>query len=90
MAALYMVAKMQPKSAALGVVARELALDLADATYALDFVQHVAGLTNGVADMLSRKHDPSKSFALPDLLVGVPEVTPQLRDRRWWRTMPAS
>lgn len=88
MAALHMVAKMQPKSAALGVVARELALDLADATYALDFAQHVAGITNGIADMLSRKHDPSKTFVLPDLLAGVPEAVPQLRDRRWWRTMP--
>ena len=89
MAALEMVAKMQPKSKSLGVVARELALDLADSTYSLDFAQHVAGVTNGIADTLSRKFQPGKSFAVPQFLVHAKEVPPPVRIASWWRTKPA-
>ena len=77
---------MQPKNKALGVVARELALDLSDASYSLDFAQHVAGVTNGIADALSRKMQPGKSFSLPHLLKdGLFDITP-VRNRLWWRT----
>ena len=85
MAALYAVAKMQPKSKALGIVARELALDLADASYAVDFVQHVAGLANGSADSLSRKWQPGKEFVLPSLLASATEVQAPTRCPSWWR-----
>ena len=81
-----MVAKMQPKSKALGVVARELALDLSEASYSLDFAQHVAGITNGTADVLSRRLQPGKNFALPSLLADAREDFPPERDLSWWRT----
>ena len=83
-----MIAKMQPKSKSLSVVARELALDLADATYALDFAQHVAGVTNGIADILSRRLQPGKTFALPHFLHLAKEVLPPARNCEWWRTRP--
>ena len=85
MAALYAVAKMQPKSKALGIIARELALDLADASYTIDFLQHVAGLANVTADTLSRKWQPDKKFAIPDLLTNAVEVKPPVRTPNWWR-----
>jgi hypothetical protein len=85
MAALYAVAKMQPKSKALGVIARELALDLADASYAVDFLQHVAGLANGTADSLSRKWQPGKKYTFPSLLANAEEVKPPTRSPSWWR-----
>ena len=85
MAALYAVAKMQPKSKALGIVARELALDLADASYSVDFLQHVAGLANVTADALSRKEQPGKTFKLPSLLSNAVEVKPPARAPCWWR-----
>ena len=88
LSALHMVAKMQPKSRSLSIVARELALDLADATYALDFAQHVAGVTNGIADSLSRRFQPGKAFALPHFLHLAKEVPPPVRNREWWRTRP--
>ena len=86
LSALEMVAKMQPKSKSLGVVARELALDLADATYALDFAQHVAGITNGIADSLSRKHQPGKRYKVPEFLCDACEIVAQPRNLKWWRT----
>ena len=64
MAASHAVAKMQPKSKALGVIARELALNLADASYSVDFLQHVAGLANVTADTLSRKSQPNTEFEI--------------------------
>ena len=85
LAALYAVAKMQPKSKALNIVARELALDLADASYTVDFIQHVAGLANVTADALSRKRQPGKEFILPGLLASAIEVTPPNRSPSWWR-----
>ena len=89
LSALEMVAKMQPKSKALGVVARELALDLSSASYALDFAQHVAGITNGIADSLSRKNQPGKSYELHHLLKDAREDAPQPRDINWWKSKSA-
>ena len=85
-AALYMVARMQPKSRSLGIIARELALDLASASYAPDFTQHVAGIANGVADTLSRKAQPGKSFQTPLYLKSALEVHPPTRVKSWWRS----
>ena len=87
-AALTMVAKMQPKSASLGVVARELALDIAASSYAPDFVQHVHGVSNTIADILSRKTDPEKSFKLPVLLRYAQEIEAPARPQNWWLTVP--
>ena len=89
MAVLHTVAKMQPKSKSLGVVARELALDLACASYAVDFVQHVAGVTNVTADVLSRRWQPGKTFEIPFVLERAAEVEPPVRGPSWWRTGPA-
>ena len=88
-AALTMVAKMQPKSKSLAAVARELALDIASASYVPDFVEHVHGITNGVADTLSRKFQAGKSFTLPNILLNACEVCPQLREASWWLARPA-
>ena len=46
MATLAMVCKMQPHSAALNVVARELALDIADAAYDPQLATHVPRVAN--------------------------------------------
>ena len=90
MAALYTVAKMQPISKSLGVIARELALDLASSSYTVDFVQHLACVTNVTADELSRKWPPGKTFKVPFMLGRAVEVEPPVRNPAWWRTKPAS
>ena len=54
MSALYTVTKMQPSGPSLMVVAREFALDMADAVYDPQLVSHVPGVANLAADALSR------------------------------------
>ena len=85
---LALVAKMQPHSAQLGIIARELALDISSAAYAPDVVEHLPGIANTAADALSRKSDPHKSYRLPHYLEGVPEVSVE-RPPMWWKTGPA-
>ena len=85
---LALVAKMQPHSAQLGIIARELALDIASAAYAPDVVEHLPGIANTAADVLSRRLDPVKSYTLPHYLVGVPEISVE-RPPMWWKTWPA-
>ena len=84
-----MVAKMQPHSPQLGIIARELALDVASASYAPDVTEHLPGLANVAADALSRKHDPSKVYAVPTYLSNCPEQEVPPRLRSWWQALPA-
>ena len=63
-----MLSKMQPKSKSLAIVAREIALDIANAAYAPDFNEHVPGISNLMADELSRKHQPGVTFKVPEAL----------------------
>ena len=86
MAALAMVCRMQPSSPTLGIIARELALDIADAVYEPQLASHVPGLANVAADTLSRKHQPGYAFRLPSILHGCLEVHPPARDDAWWRS----
>ncbi len=79
---------MQPKSATLGIVARELALDVADALYAPSVVAHLPGVVNRTADSLSRRYEPSATnWEVPAYLRDTPELVPQRRIRTWWRSL---
>ena len=89
MAALSMLAKMQPKSFSLQVVARELALDLSQMSYSPDFIEHIPGVTNGIADALSRMAERGSDFQLPAFLSNARyDIAPE-RDKMWWRTRRA-
>ena len=68
------------------VVARELALDIADSVYDPQLVSHVPGVANLAADALSRKYQPDKRFTLPTILKGCVEVHPAERTPQWWRS----
>eukprot|EP00959_Pyramimonas_sp_CCMP1952_P397671 8332867-Pyramimonas_sp.AAC.1 len=46
------------RSGSLGLIAREVALDVASAVYGPDVVEHVPGLANVAADTLSRRFAP--------------------------------
>ena len=87
MSALSMVCKMQPHSASLGVVARELALDIADSIYQPTLASHVPGVANVTADTLSRKYEPRRTFVLPSILAHCTEAHPKTRDSSWWCTI---
>ena len=87
-AALTMVCKMQPHSESLGLIARELALDIAKSSFAPDEAVHIPGIANKAADHLSRLFDPS--FPQPPTL---PPYLPEhlkhecsTREEGWWKT----
>ena len=86
MAARAMACKMQPHSASLGVVAREMALDIADAIYDPQLATHVPGVANVAADTLSRRFMPVYAFIRPNILVRATEVHPPARTTDWWRS----
>ena len=85
--ALTMVASMKAKSRATNLIARELALDLADGAFRPDFVAHIPGISNIAADALSRKFVPDTSFQLPWMLQGVPEVSCPERSDLYFTTL---
>ena len=90
-AMLTLVIKMKPPahSAPLGLIARELALDNADAIYEPDVVSHTPGVANVTPDILSRQFDPkyAKHWVLPAALQGVPESKLPPRDDSYFRTL---
>ena len=89
MATLALITKMQPHSQQLGIIAREMALDIASATYSPDVAVHIPGIANVIADSLSRLHAPEKK-SLPFPLREIPERKATDRSRSWWRALPPS
>ena len=80
-----MVCKMQPGSESLGIIARELALDIADSVYSPQLVTHVPGVANLAADALSRMYQPDKRYKLPPILKDAVRIDPEPRTAAWWR-----
>ena len=82
-AALTTLVKLQPHSSTLGIIARELALDIAASSFTPDEVVHIPGIANVSADCLSRQYEstpqPLPDHFLPSLRASVP-----LRLRLWW------
>ena len=54
---------MQPKSPAVGIIARKVVVDLATVSFAVDVAAHVAGVSNVTADAISRNHQPGKQWS---------------------------
>ena len=57
--------RMQPHSEALGVIARELAFDVAASSFSPDEVRHIPGITNKAEDYLSRLKAPGPPACPP-------------------------
>ncbi len=85
-----MVAKMQPHSVQLGLLARELALDIADGAFAPEIVAHLPGIANATADSLSRLLDPLKKAVVPQYLSGIAPTSCPPRCASWYKSRPAS
>ena len=84
---LVLFSTLKTHSKQLAVIAREFALDLGTACFKPEVAQHVPGIANTVADMLSRKFDPNKQYFLHPCLAESQEVTPPARPIRWWRSL---
>ena len=83
---LTMVATMKASGPALTAIAREMALDLGDALYAPDVIEHTPGVMNGTSDSLSRRMQPGHDYELPSVLLQAVEVQVPARVATWWRS----
>ena len=89
LAVLSLVSSLKVSGHALGIVAREFALEMADGAFFPDVVSQLPGVANISADGLSRKWDPSKHdrWVLPTALSDATECLAPARDRSWWITL---
>ena len=91
-ACLSMVCKMQPHSEQLGLIAREIALDVAQSSYSPDEAVHIPGIANKSADFLSRLHMPNapQPPRFPPCLPSHLSTPCEPRERGWWRSLGPS
>jgi hypothetical protein len=82
--ALVLCLKLKTKGKGTTIVAREVALDIADPVYAPHIAEHIPGVENVVSDMLSRKYAPGTTFMLPKCLEGVEELVLPPRDQAYF------
>lgn len=68
-------------------IAREMALEFADAEFAPDFSNHLPGISNGVADSLSRQWEPKKAYTLPATLLHAQRREPEARNTAYFRSL---
>eukprot|EP00435_Cladocopium_sp_Y103_P040858 s554_g11.t1 len=80
--ALRMLLKLTSQSGSMAVIAREIALDIAAKNYQLNELHHVPGVTNVVADALSRLWAPHPE-PFPFLGEAVKDEPPHLDDSFW-------
>ena len=86
-AALQLVLHLTGSSQAMKKIARELALDLGDASFRPDMVVHNSGVASSIADSLSRKFCPGVVFSVPQDLLTAAEHHPPTREESWWKTV---
>ena len=87
--ALTVASALKGRGSALTLVARELAFEVGTCECAPDVIEHLPGVANTTADVLSRRLDPghSATWQVPLTLAGVPECRLEPRLRAWWRTL---
>ena len=73
--------------AALNLIAREVALEIAAASYRPVIAEHIPGASNVLSDALSRAQMPGKVYPLPAVSAGVPRALVPARPRTWYRTL---
>ena len=78
--ALTLVLKLKAQNGSMKAIAREIALIFSESSIMPAIVEHVPGMTNVVADKLSRKFEPMAQFVLPAALEQVPEATAPIRN----------
>ena len=86
--ALTLLLEVRSSGSTSGIVAREMALDLADEVYSPNLVSHLPGVTNRLADALSRLSDPAHAHeGIPPSLRAAQFHDAPSRPRAWYRTL---
>ena len=84
--ALTMIVKMQARGDGTSLIARELALDVAEALYEPAVRTHIPGIANVLADYLSRRRLKSHE-GVPGPIRCARQRRLRPRDADWWRTL---
>jgi hypothetical protein len=85
--ALTMLAAFKGTGHSMGILAREVALDIGCGIFRPDICAHSPGVAHKVADALSRKHAPGFDYSLPSCLVEATEILAPLRPRSYYRSL---
>ena len=85
--ALVMIVRMKAKGASNGLIARELALDIAEALYEPQVCSHMPGISNVIADYLSRMRSQGQRDLLAPLRHARQRWLPGRDVGSWWRTL---
>ena len=83
--ALVLVLKLKAAGRGPNLIAREIALDMAEAIYQPEVLEHVPGISNKVCDQLSRLYEPGKGANFPELLRDVPRIKVAQRRSNFYR-----
>jgi hypothetical protein len=78
--------KLVAKSPSMNQIACELALEFSESAHPPTIAEHVPGLSNTLADALSRLRAPSPA-KVPTALANVARITVPPRSRKWWRSL---
>jgi hypothetical protein len=91
-AMLTLILKMRPPTPELGLISREIALDVAESCYRPKIMTHIPGVANTIADQLSREYGPKAGGELPRALCGAVRIFVPVRNNSYFRTLsgPAS
>ena len=87
--ALILMMKLKTTGEGTSLIAREAALDIADAIYQPTVLEHIPGVTNTIADWLSREDVSSSASPLPSALRQARRRLYPDRNAAWWRTLDA-
>ena len=68
----------------LSLSSSELALDLSHLQYELHVAEHVPGVTNTIADALSRLNSPEGCTRLPEVIKGATQRRVPVRDDKYF------
>ena len=74
---------------AMNTVAREYALDAAEGSFEPQLIDHLPGITNQAADILSRRLDPkhARGWKVHPFLANAERIEPPPRPLSWWRSL---
>eukprot|EP00971_Amphidinium_carterae_P081355 1609444-Amphidinium_carterae.1 len=84
MAVLHLLGSLRSRSFKFNLIARELAMELAQGSFRPDRLEHVPGLPNSLADAASRQFDPVPA-SLPDALRRAEQVVAPARTAEYYR-----
>ena len=85
-AALIMVVKLKASGYGVGLISREMALDIGEAHYSPQVAAHLPGQANLLADFIYRDVDHT-ACDLPPPLRDAVQVPMSARSLGWWRTL---